>query len=484
MSMRVLATYTYGVTDSTASGIKPGLRTFFQNLIGPHTFNLVSLSLASLVFSLGRVTVYAADGGDFFIYSLCAIAISQSLVIVLLSFLGKIVIRISWTKLLAPLAVISILLVNILGTVAFETMLRSWNLDPIPQSWFQRIISLFFTVFIYLGFGQVLMVLRRDLAQMDLAKGLLAGLSKQQIELTEEIRESRTFSMREISLEIQSTLGTLENYSASNSPDQNLVREIDNTRNILKATEIQINEVKNRFPGPVRMSKLNSKVRHSLSSVISASTKPNEALPVVISIVAFFGFCSWLSYFMDEFHAAFWGSALSILSFGIFFGYEKYIATKLVTQSVVIRIFAFETFIVTYLFFWLLILGYFAGDNSTSYGAALAYAAIPFIFFNGGAVLGGVITSSQEQREQLTKQATTLRNELAELEQIRDNEDKVWKSLFAGDISLSPTTANVILRDATKTKEHDLVVSVMTNVNAAWKSVSVKLSSVTLSSVN
>jgi len=466
------------VTKSTASWISPGLRTLFQNLVGTHTFNLISLILASLVFSLGRVTVYAADNSEFFIYSLCAIAISQVLVIVLLSFLGKIMVRISWTMLHPPFAVLSILLVNIFGTVAFEAMLESWNLDPIPQSWFQRLISLLFTTFIYLGFGQVIMVLNRNLLQVGLAKGLLAGLSKQQFELTQEIRESRTFSMREISLEIQSTLGTLDNYAESNSPDQNLAKEIDSTQNILKATEIQINEIKNRFPGPVRMPKMNSKVRYSPSSIISASTKPNEALSVVIAVVAFFGFCSWLSYFMVPHHAAFWGGALSLVSFGIFFGYERFIAPKFLAKPVFVRIIIFEFLVVTYLFFWLLILGYFAGDNSSSYGAALAYAAIPFIFFNGGALISGVITSSQEQREQLTEQATNLRRDLAELEQIRNNEDKVWKSLFAGDKSLSPTTANVLLRDATKTKNHELVASVITNVNTAWKSVLVKLSSV------
>jgi len=455
------------------------VRTLFQNLVGPHTFNLISLILASLVFSLGRLTVYAADNSEYFIYSLSAIAISQVLVIVLLSVLGKIVFRISWTKLQPPLAVASILLVNILGTRTFETILESWNLEPIPQSWFQRVISLLFTTFIYLGFGRVLMVLSRNLLQVDLAKELLAGLSKQQVELTQEIRESRTFSMREISLEIQSTLGTLDNYSASNSPDQNLAREIDSTQNILKATDIQINEIKNRFPGSVRIPRINSKVRYSPSSIISASTKPNEALSAVIAVVAFFGFCSWLSYFMVASHAAFWGSSLSLISFGIFFGYERFVAPKLISKSVVVRIVAFELLVVTYLFFWLLILGFFAGDNSASYGAALAYAAIPFVFFNGGAVLGGFISSSQEQREQLTEQATTLRRNLAELEQIRNTEDKVWKSLFAGDISLSPTTANVLLRDATKAKDHELVASVMANVNTAWKSVLVKLSSVT-----
>ena len=247
---------------------------------------------------------------------------------------------------------------------------------------------------------------------------------------------------------------------------------------MLKDIEVQSNQIANRFPGTVRMPKIFSKVKYSAAVIISASTNPNKALPIVISVVGFFGFSSWLSFFMDELHAAFWGTVLSALSYAIFFAHQKYIVTKLQAKSSFIRILVFEILVTTYLFLWLLILGFFAGDNSASYGAALAYVAIPFIFFNGGAVLGGVIISSQEQREQLTKQASSLRKDLAELEQIRNSEDKGWKSLFAGDIALSPTTASVILRDATMTKEHNLVAVAVKNANVLWKSVLVKISNV------
>ena len=82
---------------------------------------------------------------------------------------------------------------------------------------------------------------------------------------------------------------------------------------------------------------------------------------------------------------------------------------------------------------------------------------------------------SQEHREKLTEQASLLRKDLSDLEQVRRDEDKVWKSLFLGDIALSPTTASVILRDAVLTKDHDRVVAAIPNVNALWKSVLSKL---------
>ena len=81
------------------------------------------------------------------------------------------------------------------------------------------------------------------------------------------------------------------------------------------------------------------------------------------------------------------------------------------------------------------------------------------------------MTLSQEHRENLTAKAATLRKDMADLEQIRSDEDKVWKSLFVGDIALSPTTASVILRDATFTKDQERVAAAIPNVHALWKSV-------------
>jgi hypothetical protein len=467
------------VTELTPTPPSPGARRLFQNLVGPPTFDVFALSVASLVFSLGRLTVYAADKSESIVYIACAIAISQSLVTVLLLILGRAILLVASEKLWLMLVVTLILLTNVFGTILFEAILYSWNFDPIAQSPFQRAISLLFTTFIYLGFGWVRKVLDGNFLQVNLAKSLIESLFSQQLELTREIRDSRTYSIREISLEIQSTIGTLDNFTTSESPSQDLAGEIDKLQISLKEIEVRSNQIANQFPGTVQMPKIYSKVRYSAAVIISASTKPNETLPVLISVVAFFGFGSWLSFFMDELHAAFWGTILSALSYGIFFVHQKYVVTKLQAKSLFIRVLVFEILITTYLFLWLLILGFFAGDNSASYGAALAYTAIPFIFFNGGAVLGGVIISSQEQREQLTKQAFSLRKDLAELEQIRIAEDKVWKSLFACDIALSPTTASVILRDATMTKEPNRVALAVKNANTLWNSVLAKISNVT-----
>lgn len=467
------------VSDLTSAPAFPLVRRLFQNIAGPDTFNLFALSLASLVFSLGKLTVYAANSGEFFVYSACAMAISQSLVVIALLFIGKYIFKFQPGRLRALLVLAAILIVNFLGTNLFEFFLRSWNLVPITHTLFQQVLSLIFIAFIYLGFGWVFQVLGGNLKQVDLAKELLSGLARQRIELTQEIRDARTYSVREISLEIQSTLGTLESLSTSDAISQSISNEAISLKAILSEIDIRINAITNRFPGPVRMPKMYSKVRYSASVVISASTKPNTYLPGLIAVVAFFGFCSWLSYFMNSSHAALWGLTLSAVSFIVFFVYEKFAATKLLARPVYVRILVFEFIVCIYLFFWLVVLGYFAGDDSGSYFAALAYAAIPFIFFNGGALLRGVIVSSQDQREQLTKLASSLRKDLAELEQIRSAEDKVWKSLFAGDIALSPTTASVVLRDATLTKDENRIATALKNVMALWNSVLVKISKAT-----
>ena len=463
------------MTQSTTAPIKPPVRKLLQNLAGPDTFNLVSLSLAALVFSLGKLTVYAADQSQYLVYSLSALAISQCIVVIALSVIGKIIFRTPNGKLQPVFVVTAVLIVNILGTILFELILVNWNLEPIEQSVFQRVISLSFTTFIYLGLGWVSAALDSNFKQVRLGKELLTNLSKKQLELSLTIRDARTFAIREISLEIQSTRGSLENFAATSDHNQKIENQINELQKTLDEVEVRVGKFSNQFPAILRMPKIYSKSKYSLSDIVNASTKKNEALPGLISAFAFFGFSSWLSYFLDEASAFFWGTILSISSFVIFWAYEKYVVTKVLSQPVYVRVLIYETTVISYLFFWLVILGFFAGDNSGAYGAALAYAAIPFVFFNGGAVLGGIVTLSQERRENLTTQATTLRIDMADLEKIRSEEDKVWKSLFVGDIALSPTTASVILRDATLTKDSDRVLAAIPNVNTLWKSVLSKL---------
>ena len=463
------------MTQLTFVAISPNARKLLQDLVGPATLNVFSLSLAALVFSLGRLTVYAADQSQYLVYSLSALAISQTLVVITLLIIGKFLFRAPARKLLSAFVVTAILVVNSLGAILFELILRNWNLEPIPQSLFQRAISLSFTTFIYLGIGWVAAALDMNFKQVKLGKELLTSLSKQQLELSLKIRDARTFAIREISLEIQSTRGSLENFAATSDHNPELDVRINQLQNTLNEVQNRVGNISSLFPVTVRAPKVSVKSNYSIISVINASTKKNEALPGLISAFAFFGFSSWLSYFLDDAFALFWGTILSISSFVIFWAYEKYVVAKVLTQPVSVRVLIYESIVIFYLYFWLIILGFFAGDNASAYGAALAYAAIPFVFFNGGAVLGGIVTLSQERRDNLTAQAATLRKDMADLVKIRSDEEKVWKSLFVGDIALSPTTASVILRDATLTKDLDRVMAAIPKVNTLWMAVLSKL---------
>jgi hypothetical protein len=95
--------------------ISPKGRKLLQDLVGPDTFSLVSLSLAALVFSLGRLTVYAADQSQYLVYSLSALAISQTLVVITLSIIGKFLFHAPARKLLPAFVVTAIVVVNILA---------------------------------------------------------------------------------------------------------------------------------------------------------------------------------------------------------------------------------------------------------------------------------------------------------------------------------------------------------------------------------
>jgi hypothetical protein len=463
------------VTESNAAKASPQTQQLLQNIAGRETFNLFTLSLAALAFSLGKLTAYLADRSEYLVYILSALALSQSLVIVLLAITGKVLFRNTRGMQRSALVVTVFLLAGILGSFLFELILRSWNIEPILLSEFQRVVSVLSSTVIFLGFGFVATILKRNLNQVNLGKELLATLSKQQVELSSTIRDARTYAIREVSLEIESTRGTLENFLVTDTSNQEVNFRVNQLQSTLNEVEIRVSNFSNQLPGAVRIAKSYTKIRYSFSELVSASTNQNMALPGLVSIFAFLGFSSWLSYFLTDAYAFLWGIILSVSSYLVFWAYEKYLVKWLVAQPVIIRVLVYEALVISYLFFWLLILGYFAGDNSEAYRAALGYAAIPFIFFNGGAVLGGVLKLSQNQLGRLTEKASVLRRDMADLEQIRSSEDIVWKSLFVGDIALSPTTASVILRDATLTKDHDRIMAAIPNVNALWKSVLAKL---------
>ena len=442
-----------------------------HQLSGYQTFQILTLSLASLIFSLGKITVYIAGSRDIFVYSAAAIAISQTVVVVTLSILGKRIVRTPEVNLRFSQVVLVILFMSFVGSLLFEAILFSWNLEPIEQSLFQRAISLMFATSMYLGFGWLAFVLSENFRDVKMAQELLANLSKKQFETTRVIRDARTYAVREISLEIEATRGSLENFVTTNSPTTDIVFEISKLQDTVNEVEIRISQISSRYPGSNRMPRIFSRAKYSLATIITAGIKQNNLFPGLISVVAFFGFSSWLSYFLEDVYAAGLAILLSFISFGIFWGYEKSVIPIFNTFPVWVRVFVYETFILIYLVLWLGIFGFFAGDNTESYGAAFVYAVIPFIFFNVGTFVSGIIVSSQEHRERLTVQAVALRNDLSELDFIRSDEDKIWKSLFSGDIALSPTTASVILRDATLSKDLDRIARAIPNVTKLWSKV-------------
>jgi hypothetical protein len=158
------------VTESTAVTTSPKLQRLLQSIAGPETFNLFTLSLAALVFSLGKLTAYVADRSEDLVYILSALALSQSLMIVALAVAGKVLFRTTQGVQRSALVVIAIFASSILGSFLFESILRSWNIEPILLSEFQRVVSVLFSTVIFLGLGFVATILKSNLNQVNLGK--------------------------------------------------------------------------------------------------------------------------------------------------------------------------------------------------------------------------------------------------------------------------------------------------------------------------
>jgi hypothetical protein len=62
-----------------------------------------------------------------------------------------------------------------------------------------------------------------------------------------------------------------------------------------------------------------------------------------------------------------------------------------------------------------------------------------------------------------------------ELEATRNLEEDIWKSLFAGDIVNSPTTASVMLNDLSVAGDTQKISEALPGILAIWNSVETKL---------
>ena len=446
-----------------------------SQISGPCAISVTSLLLATTFVTLNRISVIAFEVSDPLIYVASAVILSQLFALVFLFLSGRPILRVTNLAFRTGLVVTLFFVSAILANIILKLLLQAWGIEQITPPQWQIVINLIFITLIFLGISWVVNFISANLNQVTIASEIVDELFRERKRLIQAINDGRSFRGREISLEVAASRTAAELFETKYELAEADFAALDTLKFSLSQAEVSARDSTASIPNRVSQAKHFSGKSNSLDFILDGVKKENSYLPISMAAISLFGLISWLGYFVDTRSIVLWGSVLCLIGYAIFWIYIKLVAPKLLRLSFVFRVICFELLLITYLFFWLLLLGFIAGDSSSSYSTALVNAIIPFLLFNGASVTGGILHSTQIHRAELHMQALELRISLKELEALRALEENIWKSLFAGDIGHSPTTASVMLQDLTVTGNGQKLSEVLSSVIAIWKSVETKL---------
>jgi hypothetical protein len=126
---------------------------------------------------------------------------------------------------------------------------------------------------------------------------------------------------------------------------------------------------------------------------------------------------------------------------------------------------------VPFTFFWLAILGYYVGDNSTTYVIAATNSISVFVFANLATITSGALDTVRENQRELNDSISRLQKEVDSIRKIKQREENVWRALFASDIAKSPTMATVQIREAISDLDRDAFERIQPAVLTVWRTV-------------
>ncbi len=428
-----------------------------------------------MIVSLNKISVITFSTLDPLIYVASAVILSQMIAIVFLALIGKAISRVINLVLRVTLLVSAYGISNLVANKILELLFNAWSLELVTPSTWQALISVIFSTLIFLGSSWVVHLITGNMNQVSTADGIVDELFRERQRLIQIVNDGRNFAGRELSLEVQASRSALESLESNSGLTEESSADLEALRQTLSKvgmkTQASTSSISNRASGPSQI----SRKYYLFNPIIDYLKRENSFLPISMALISLFGFGTWLGYFVDARGIVLWGSTLSLVGYGVFWTYVKLLAPRLVRLPIVFRILFFEVLLIFYLFFWFLLLGFIAGDNSSSYSVALANAIAPFLLFNGAAAIGGVLNSTQIYRAELLVQTSELRISLMELEATRNLEEDIWKSLFAGDIVNSPTTASVMLNDLSVAGDTQKISEALPGILAIWNSVETKL---------
>lgn len=453
-----------------------GTKSVWERIAGPQAFNPFSLILVSSIATIGTLSIYTSyDAQDFFV-TLAILVVVQLFALLPIVLIAPAVKTIPNLVNRVGAVLASYVLVNVIRSILLDILLVNWGLETESRLAFRLYSNVVFLSILMISLAVGADVISDDVAQVRIEEEGIVLNREKLATIKGGITQARTYVSRELALEVSATTAELDTYEFRNkltSPEQSKLNEF---RALLDSVSKRLIEIKSGVLPKMVSLDAATPVRYSLKKIIDASTSVNPYRPGLMGGLSFIALAGWLGYFVDRITALRWAAFLGIYSFVVYSMYRRFFLPLLRKQTILIRAVLFEISLIPFVFFWLALLGFIAGDDSETYGIAAANSISVFIFANLATFVSGVLVAAAEYRAELEIYSKLVQEQIEILQGVKTQEENIWREFFAGDIAKSPTTATVRVRDAVGSQDGNRFNEVQPAVIDIWQNVLKQLS--------
>lgn len=446
-----------------------------EKLSGTHMFTVPAVLVASTVVTFARVTAFSQTALPELWYAIGALIISQLFAGIFLVSVRRVLPKISQPQQRADLVIAASLFSNVIWAVAMDLILARWQVPQIEYTQWQIFSGLIFSSLSIIVISLVAELIYENNELEQSANEKAKNLQSSKVKYVQRIKENRLFILRELALEVNVSRECLEGAVESKLLSESQVSELKST---LTQVEIVSQNIMKNYPLRSQLLQPLPQFVHNLKYVVASGDERKGLLPLALGIASLFGVSGWFKYSLESFAVFFYIATLSMVGFVSFWAFEKLLLPAFIRLADWFRILIFEFGLVVYLVFWVVTIGFIAGDGPFGYSLALASAVIPFLLLNATAFGVGLIVSSQKFRLELVDLAESLTTEIEKLVKISDSESHAWKNLFSSNLEYSPTTASMMMVEAEMIRDHTECLEVIRKVTIIWKSALNQLESV------
>jgi len=440
-------------------------------IAGDQAFNTYSLVLVSVIATIGTLSLYVGNNPTKLLEIFAILGMSQLGALAPIFIIAPLAKRIQSNANRIAVVIAAFILVNVIRSILLDLLLVKWGLESESKLAFRLYSNVVFLTILYLVLAWFSDFIFENFSELSVKRSELDELIKKFYALAQEISEARTFGSRELMLEVGAITSALESVPIKIAAESQTQKFMDQLNAVTKSVVLKLRKLERAFPNRTSTPQISTQVKLSAARVLSAGTYSTPYAPRLMGSLSFVALSGWLSYFIDRETALQWASYLGIYGYIVYSLFAKFLVPTMRRRKPVTRFVIYELSLVPFIFFWLALLGYYAGDDSTTYGIAATNSISVFIYANLATFTSGALVAVRENREVFEGSVSKLRAEVDVLVEIKKSEELIWQELLGAETAKSPTTATVQFRDAIARLNKDAIEELLPSVLAIWYNV-------------